>query len=521
MANISFTVDSASEDELTHDELNALPTPESNAENKAPAKKARGKAAQTKAAAPAAKATANAKTATRRVSGSGVLGASKTKAAVAKKAPAKSGRKALAERNTANGSDTEEVDDFADEEVAAPAKTARRGRPPAKAQTAQDEEMADAPAPAKRGRKPAAVKEAAPKKETKARAKTSRRVEEEPEPATIPETQPELDVDDMDVEESIEMEEVPESMPPPPPRLSARRAQAQSSRARQTSVGARRAGSASDSERDPALRRKVGDLTRKLEAMTVKYDTLKEAASAGKESNFDQLKRRTEQTAKDQDAVIKALRQQITDLQSRTSDLSSLKKELATMSKDNARLAAENKRLTDCLTTAQNENKNISNKLAAARSSAQPEPRNVPGSAVKPRSNGVVLPGTAEAAKEAQLAKQKVDLYSDFTDLVVLGMKRNEDDEDVYDCLQTGGGRTLHFHLTVASPSSGAEPTAFEDTEFVYQPLLNEQRDKELLDLLPDYLTEEICFPRGQAPKFYRKVLDSMARKIVFEDEDE
>lgn len=72
----------------------------------------------------------------------------------------------------------------------------------------------------------------------------------------------------------------------------------------------------------------------------------------------------------------------------------------------------------------------------------------------------------------------------------------------------------LHFHLTVAAGSE-----SYEDTEFVYQPLLNDQRDKELLDLLPDYLTEEICFPRGQAAKFYCKVVDSMSKKIVLEDE--
>lgn len=140
----------------------------------------------------------------------------------------------------------------------------------------------------------------------------------------------------------------------------------------------------------------------------------------------------------DQEAVIKALKQQITEAQSRTSDLSSMKKELAQLAKDNARLAADNKKLTDSLAAAQSESKTLSSKLAAARSSTQPEPKHVPGSAVKPRTNGVVLPGTIEAAKEAQLAKQKVDLYSDLTNLVVLGMKRNEDDEHVYDCLQTG-----------------------------------------------------------------------------------
>jgi hypothetical protein len=74
--------------------------------------------------------------------------------------------------------------------------------------------------------------------------------------------------------------------------------------------------------------------------------------------------------------------------------------------------------------------------LAAARSSV-PE-KTVPGSAVKPRTAGVVLPGALEAAKEAQLAHHKVDLYSDLTNLIIMGMKRNEDDEMVYDCLQPG-----------------------------------------------------------------------------------
>ena len=143
----------------------------------------------------------------------------------------------------------------------------------------------------------------------------------------------------------------------------------------------------------------------------------------------------------------------MTELHSRTSDLSSMKKELAAMSKENARLVSENKKLADSLTTAQNETKNLSNKLAASRASAQPEARNVPGSAVKSRSNGVVLPGAPEAAREAQLAKQKVELYSDFTDLVVVAVKKNEDDEDVYDCLQTGGGRSTYpIPLSITLP---------------------------------------------------------------------
>ncbi|KAF2125225.1 hypothetical protein P153DRAFT_426193 [Dothidotthia symphoricarpi CBS 119687] len=511
--------DSASEDDMTHDELSAL---EPTTQAKPAGRKSRTTPAQTKTSAPATKAAAKGRPVARRVSGGSTMGVKKS----SKKAPAKSGRKAVAARTNGNASDTEEVDEFDEIQDAAPVeapKPAKRGRPAktkkAPEEVEDEEEVADEPAPAKKTRK-------APAKETKAKTVTKSKAtkrapvhEPEPETFTIPETQPEPDPDPMDLSESIEvddMDEIPESMPPPP-RPSARRTQPQPSRPRQPSTGPRRAGSASDSERDPALRRKVGDLNKKLEAMTVKYEALRDAATSGRESNFDQLKKRTDQTAKDQDTVIKALRSQLSDLHSRTADLTAMKQQIASLTKETTRLDADNKKLSSALTTAHSESKALSHKLAAARqptdSSSKPA---VPGSAMKPRSTGVVLPGTVEAAKEAQLAKQKVDLYSDLTNLVVLGMRRNDDDEDVYDCLQTGRNGTLHFHLSVAPQDSSS---SYEDTEFVYQPLLDEQRDRELLDLLPDYLTEEICFPRGQAAKFYAKVVDCMGRRIVLEDD--
>ncbi|KAF2729994.1 hypothetical protein EJ04DRAFT_446067 [Polyplosphaeria fusca] len=274
----------------------------------------------------------------------------------------------------------------------------------------------------------------------------------------------------------------------------------------------RRAGSASDSERDSALRRKLGDATKMLEALIVKYDNLKEVASSQKESNFEQLRRRSERTAKDRDAVIKALKQQMSEAHSSLAELDSLKKTLAKMDKDNDKMEAENKLLAAELHSIRSENKTLFTKLTAARSSAPPEGKQVPGSAVKARS-AVILPGSAEAAKEALLRQLKIDLYSDLTNLVVCGIKRGEG-EDVFDCLQTGRNGTLHFHLSVAQDSE-----TFEDAEFVYSPQLNESRDRELLDLLPDYLTEEIVFPRAQVAKFYMKVVDSMSKKIEIEDE--
>jgi hypothetical protein len=160
------------------------------------------------------------------------------------------------------------------------------------------------------------------------------------------------------------------------------------------------------------------------------------------------------------------MKQQLAEMQPRSAEISSLKKEMAKLESENAkeaarvekenakemtkvetenaRLTAENKKLADTLASVQGENKTLSTKLVAARSSAPADTRNVPGSAVKPRITGVVLPGTAEANKEAQLQKQKIELYSDLTNLIVLGYKKNEDAEEIYDCLQAGRNGSKH-----------------------------------------------------------------------------
>lgn len=539
LANISFTVDSDSEDEV-----GAFPTPDSNTENKAPTRKPRGKAAQKEKPAPVARAAAKGRPATRRTSAGSVAGVKKQAAVGVAKQTGARGRKPLTEKENVNTSDTEEVDEFGDaDDIAAikePAKPAKRGRP-AKAKKAQEEEeqeVAETTAPAKRTRKiadkpAAAIKAASKAKKTTAAAKgkaAKKAAEPEPEEEdesaaldafTIPETQPEPEYMDVDIEESIEIDEVPETVPPPPRPIVRQAQQQQGRQGRQASAGLRRAGSVSDTERDPALRRKVGDLTKKLEAMTAKYDTLKEAATSVKESNFDQLKRRTDQFARDQDALIQTLKAQLLAFKPLTSELTSLKSTLSTLQKENTRLTIDNKSLTTTIATLTTENKTLSTetktlstKLAAARSASEAgNHKTVPGSAVKARTTGVVLPGTAEAAKEALVAKSKIDLYSDLTNLVVVGIKKGEEGEEVFDCLQTGRNGTLHFQLSI----SNASDQAFSDAEFVYTPLLDEKRDAELLDLLPDYLTEEICFPRNHVAKFYMKVLDSMAKRVEIE----
>lgn len=70
----------------------------------------------------------------------------------------------------------------------------------------------------------------------------------------------------------------------------------------------------------------------------------------------------------------------------------------------------------------------------------------------------------------------------------------------------------LHFKLAVATDTAAA--TRYEDTEFQYTPRLDRNRDRDLLDILPDYLTEEITFSRQHAAKFYARVVETLTKRV-------
>ena len=67
----------------------------------------------------------------------------------------------------------------------------------------------------------------------------------------------------------------------------------------------------------------------------------------------------------------------------------------------------------------------------------------------------------------------------------------------------------LHFKLAVPHVSSAD----FQSAEFQYIPLLDESRDRELVGILPDYLTVDITFSRHQASKFYTRVIDTLTKR--------
>ena len=98
-------------------------------------------------------------------------------------------------------------------------------------------------------------------------------------------------VDQMDIQPPFSRKHV-NSTPMLPPAPSAKNGSAMKPRVTSAAARHRRAGSASDTERtsDPALRRKLTEMTTKFESMELKYRNMKEVGKQDAEINFERLK---------------------------------------------------------------------------------------------------------------------------------------------------------------------------------------------------------------------------------------
>jgi len=140
-----------------------------------------------------------------------------------------------------------------------------------------------------------------------------------------------------------------------------------------------------------------------------------------------------------------------------------------------------------------------------------------------------LMVGSAEAAHAAQVAQLKEDLYSDLTGLILRGVERTFE-SDVYDCIQTGRNGSkyfrseihnvvkaykciaaLHFKLGISKEADDS----YENTEFQYTPRLDTNRDHDLIELLPEYLTDELTFARTSAAQFYGKIVETLTKRHV------
>lgn len=438
---ISSMLDSGSEDEMQRSDVEAMLTPQS-ADN--------GKAAKRRAM-PCARTVGTARVSRAKAPARRTSGAAGAKAAPAKRTSNAKGRTPLAERElNERVSDTEEVDNFEDEKEQ---RMKKRGREPAAEQPAKS-------APAKKGERAAIItrpkrKKAAMKQEdadvedvsdialqTKFAAKTTsttrkpRVAKRAPSPKTIPETQ----ADPMDIEPSIleTQDDVTNDHGPSRPTQRGRAALRSTSRQPAPYARTRRAESQSDAERayggDSALRRKLGDVSTKLESLESKYRTRQDLGHEAA-SNFEELKRATNEKTRAAEALIASLKEQLRTQTELAKETKALRMDAERIGREKKDLAAENKGLKDEKAAQQMEIKNLNAKLSASRNTSVEPAKNVPSSAAKPARTVVV--GSAEAQAEAVKRQLKEDLYSDLTGLILRNVKRG-DGENLFDCLQTG-----------------------------------------------------------------------------------
>ncbi|EXF74371.1 chromosome segregation protein [Colletotrichum fioriniae PJ7] len=396
----------------------------------------------------------------------------------------KRGRKA-AEKIEIQEEDIEDEDDDDDasnvdsmagsEEDTAPAVTTTtaktRGRPKTAAKIATTTDTS-------KGVPSSTMKETA--KSTKrgrgAGAKVTRSDESE-----IPETQAQNDMD-VDTEADDQFDELPVPKP-------------STHRGHRTSVNPDLDAS------DVQIRRRLGDAIRKYDNLEARYRDLRDIGVKAAERNFDNLKKESEERATTANELIAHLKADLAEQRSLAKEGQQRKKQLEEM---DAKVSA----LTTSLSEAKQEIKTLTTRLAASRSAeAAASAKVIPGSAVKGSSAAARAIASADVVQTGQL---KEDLYGDLTGLIVRVTKRDSAGQ-VFDCIQTGRNGTLHFKLEVENESSGEN---YEEAHFTYKPQLDSNRDRELIDMLPDFLVEEIEFPRPQAAKFYARVIKSLTERL-------
>ncbi|EFX03447.1 chromosome segregation protein [Grosmannia clavigera kw1407] len=439
----------------------------------------------------------------------------------------RTGRKAAAAAaavSTEDGEDTD-AETAASAKAEETAKNRGRGRPKAGAQAAKDKDENKGKEAPKASRRKAA---AAGKKAA---------VEEEDESMEQDETAEAEEGDDqdeatqltdsMDIDEKADDETTMHAQTEAPPATSQAGFQSpmrRSQPAQRPSSALRGKGVAVSSEPsgDAAVRRRLGDLTKKHDSLEVRFQNLRDVGVKEAERNFERLKRQGDERVKISDELIASLRAELATYRDLAKEGARAKREWDACEARAAELQGRVDQLTAALGDAKAEARSLTTKLAAARTSvaegvaAGAVAGVVPGSAMKKMAGhgGLAADRAAAAAAAAasQVVQLKENLYGDLTGLLVYSARR-DGSRELYDCIQTGRSGSLHFKLCIDNDSSHGRDGGGDDdneSQFVYMPQLDASRDADLISRLPDYLVEEISFPRAQAAKFYSRVVQSL-----------
>ncbi|KAK4204877.1 chromosome segregation protein Csm1/Pcs1-domain-containing protein [Triangularia verruculosa] len=311
------------------------------------------------------------------------------------------------------------------------------------------------------------------------------------ETAEIPETQPSA----LEPGTPISDNETQPTIPPPQPRgLSV------SPQKKRPSVS-----TSSSSEAD--LRRRLGDLTKSHSSLESKYNSLRDLTIPQAEKTFDAYRKQSESKSKLADSLIASLKAELATTKQCSGVIPSLQNDLSAAQAQIAKFEAQVAELNKTIADQKTEIKALNMKLTAARNAeAAANSRSatiqVPGSAMK-KTLGIGPRGAGQQAQEATLsAQRKEDLYADLTGLIVRGVNVQTDAVE-FDCLQTGRNGTLHFKLTMSSGDG-------DESQCEYNPMLDTNRDRALIEVLPEFLVDEIAFPRTQAGRFYQRIMKAL-----------
>lgn len=67
----------------------------------------------------------------------------------------------------------------------------------------------------------------------------------------------------------------------------------------------------------------------------------------------------------------------------------------------------------------------------------------------------------------------------------------------------------LHFKFGLPNDKNAD----YDESQCHYVPQMDPSRDEELKHLLPEYMSEELTFPRPQVDKFYARVVKALTEK--------
>ncbi|CAG8530933.1 6632_t:CDS:1 [Diversispora eburnea] len=102
--------------------------------------------------------------------------------------------------------------------------------------------------------------------------------------------------------------------------------------------------------------------------------------------------------------------------------------------------------------------------------------------------------------KQMEILAQ-LNLYQDLSNLLIQNVKFISQNEQSFTCILSGRNGSLVFKLT------------FNGDEYLYEPSINPDRDAELLNILPDYLREEISFEKDNLDLFFWRALNFLQKR--------